>query len=403
VNSRPDILFVSHRIPFPPDKPGRSRSFHLIRQLGRYANVHLASLTDSAVDPETTRYLSGECVQFAAFSVSRWSAIHALRSLAFGGTMSAGASRSSELSTTIRQWATGTRFAAAVASAASVAHYLRLPGLESARTLIDMTSLESLRRSDEAATTWAPKSSAFALEGARLGHLEKSICTWAKAVTLASHWEAATLREQSGKANVHAIANGVDLQCYSPSSPGAEAGCVFTGDLSYGPDIEGAGWFARGVWPNVRQRWPEVRFTVLGRKIGPAAKELADIPGVDVVGNVTDVRPYLDRAAVVVASQQVPRGLQNSVLEAMAVGKPVVASPGALSGFGNRPDLPAQAPADQAQWVETILSLLADQQARIHLGRAGRAYVEQHHNWSTCLRPFARYLGLEDADVRGRA
>src|SRR5947207_2568025 len=138
VNSRPDILFVSHRIPFPPDKPGRSRTFHLVRQLGRYANVHLASLTDAPVAPEATRYLSGECVQFAAFSASRWAAVHAIRSLAFGGTMSVGASRSSDLATTIRQWAAGTRFVAAVASAASVAPYLRLPGLEGVRTLVGM-------------------------------------------------------------------------------------------------------------------------------------------------------------------------------------------------------------------------------------------------------------------------
>lgn len=317
--------------------------------------------------------------------------------------MSAGASRSSDLTTTISQWAARTRFVAALASAASVARYLRLPGLEGARTLVDMASLESYRRTDEAATTWPPKSSAFALEGARLAHLEKSICAWANAVTLASLWETATLREQTGKANVHAVTNGVDLQYYSPSSPGAEAGCVFTGDLSYEPDVDGAGWFARGIWPNVRQRWPEVRFTVVGRRIGPAAKDLAEIPGVDVVGNVTDVRPYLDRAAIVVAPQQIPRGLQNSVLEAMAVGKPVVASPAAAAGFGDRPDFPAQTLAEQAEWVETILGLLTDQHARHHLGRAGRAYVEQHHNWSTCLRPFARLLGLEDADVRGRA
>src|SRR5262249_24555961 len=169
------------------------------------------------------------------------------------------------------------------------------------------------------------------------------------------------------------------------------------------PDVEGAGWFARAVWPNVRQRWPEIRLTVVGRRIGPAAKDLAEIPGVDVVGNVMDVRPYLDRAAVVVVSHQAPRGLQNSVLEAMAVGKPVVASPAVAAGFGSRPDFPARTLAEPSEWLETILGLLADQHARHHLGRAGRAYVEQHHNWSTCLRPFARLLSLEDADVRGRA
>jgi sugar transferase (PEP-CTERM/EpsH1 system associated) len=402
VNSRPDVLFVSHRVPYPPDKGNRARAFYLVRLLGRYADVHLAAFTHEAEGHEASKGLSGECAQVTAIPASRWSGVRAIRSLALGGTMSEGASRSSQLATTIRHWSAGTRFAVAVASETSVAHYLRLPGLEQATKLVDMVSLESLRWSDEGASTWPPKSWAFLLEGGRLGRLEKSICTWANVVTLASESEAATMRELTGTANIHAITSGVDLQYFCPSSPGAETGCVFVGDLSSGPDVAGIGWFARAVWPNVRQRWPEVRLTILGRKPGAAAKELAEIPGVDVVGHMTDVRPYLDQAAVVVAPQQAARGLQSSVLEAMAVGKPVVASPAVLAGFGQRPDLPPRSATEPADWVETIHALLGDQEARHHLGRAGRAYVELHHNWLTCLRPFVRLLGGDEPVARGR-
>jgi len=403
VNSRFNILFVTHRVPFPPDKEDRARDFHLLRLLGRYADVHLASLSDGPAVPEAAKHLSGEAVRFAAIPLRGSSLLRGIRAIALGGTISEAACQSKEFATTVQQWTAETRFDAAIASASSVAHYLRLPGLESARKIADLGNLESHQWADGARNTWAPKSWAFALEGRRLDHVERRVCSWVDAVTLASEAEAAALRQATGSANVHAVTNGVDLNYFSPSSPGADRGLVFIGALDSAPVVDGISWFARTVWPNLRQQWPDVRLTIVGSRPNAAARELAEIPGVDIPGQVTDVRTSLDQAAVVIAPARIARGISNNVLEAMAIGKPVVASAVALAGFGVRPDLPARPATELDEWVETIRWLLGDQDARYKLGHMGRAYVERFHKRSTCLEPFIGLLPSHHPAPRGRA
>ena len=402
MNSRPDVLIVTPQVPYPPDTADRARVFHLVRLVGRHANPHLISLADPEVSPQTAAALNGECSRFDAIPVGGAALLRGVRSWALGGSLSEGSFRSAQLATTIQQWAASTRFAAGIACTSSVAHYLRLPGLESATKVVDLMDLDSQKWAD-AAATWPPKSWACLLESRRLRRLERSICAWADAVVLTSVSEAVTLRELAQANNIHVVPSGIDTSYYAPSSPGAETGCLFVGSLNYMPNVDGIGWFARAVWPNVRQHWPDVRLTIVGRKPNAAARELADIPGVDVIDQPGDVRPYFDRAAVIVVPLRVARGLQSKVLEAMAVGKPVVASPEALAGFGNRPDLPARPASEAGEWVETVHWLLGDQDARHKLGHMGRNFVERFHNWSHCLRPFADLLRLGDPAMHGRA
>src|SRR5262249_25758494 len=142
--------------------------------------------------------------------------------------------------------------------------------------------------------------------------------------------------------SVHAITNGVDLGYFRPAEPApVEDGCAFVGALDYRPNVDAARWFCREVWPEIHRRVPDARFRLVGRQPTPEVKRLAEVPGVEVVGQVPDVRPHVARTAVIVAPLRIARGVQNKVLEAMALGKAVVASPQALKGLGDRPDVPA--------------------------------------------------------------
>jgi glycosyltransferase involved in cell wall biosynthesis len=115
------------------------------------------------------------------------------------------------------------------------------------------------------------------------------------------------------------------------------------------------------------------------------------------------VRPHLARAAVVVAPLRIARGLQNKVLEALAMGKAVVASPQALAGLKERLDAPVLCAATSDEWVELVGRLLDDAALRSHLGGLGRCYVEKHHDWERCLAPMDGLLGLSDGDGNGRS
>jgi sugar transferase (PEP-CTERM/EpsH1 system associated) len=298
------------------------------------------------------------------------------------------------LTQVLEAWSAETKFVGAIASASSVARYLKTKRLEGVRRVVDFVDVDSQKWLDYKSASSPPMSWIYGAESRRLLKLEKAICRWADAVTLVSEHEATQLRELTGANNIHTITNGVDLDYFTPATPGAETGCVFVGALDYLPNIDGISWFARTIWPNVRLKHPDARLTIVGRKPARAVLELRAVPGVDVAGQVADVRPYLDNAAVVVAPLRIARGLQNKVLEAFAVGKSVVASPVALAGFGDRPDLPACRAKDSEDWIGMLLELFANPDARRRLGHAARIYAETHHNWSNCLTPFQNLFSM---------
>jgi glycosyltransferase involved in cell wall biosynthesis len=136
----------------------------------------------------------------------------------------------------------------------------------------------------------------------------------------------------------------------------------------------------------------------VGRRPAPAVRRLAELPGVEVVGTVPDVRPHLARAAVAVVPLRIARGLQNKVLEALAMGKAVVASPPALAALRTQPGVHLLAASSPAEWTGAVLRLLDDKALRHQIGTAGRRYVEQHHDWEHCLEPFRHLLGLAPAN-----
>src|SRR5262249_23559094 len=137
----------------------------------------------------------------------------------------------------------------------------------------------------------------------------------------------------------HAIGNGVDLDYFRPQADGAEPACVFVGALDYPPNGEGGCWFCREGWAAILRRRPGARMYLGGRQPVPAVRQLAELPGVEVVGQVPDVRPHVARAAVAVVPLQIARGVQNKVLEALAMARATVASPSALEGLAAQPGI----------------------------------------------------------------
>ena len=164
--------------------------------------------------------------------------------------------------------------------------------------------------------------------------------------------------------------------------------------LDYYPNVDAVVWFCREVWPSIRQRHPDSTFSIVGRRPIAAVQRLADLPGVQLVGQVPDVRPFLSEAAVVVAPLRIARGLQNKVLEALAMGKAVVASPPALAALQCQPGVDLLAASTAAEWIDAILQLLENKRLRKKLGTSGRKYIEEHHAWDRCLGPLIDLLGL---------
>jgi glycosyltransferase involved in cell wall biosynthesis len=199
---------------------------------------------------------------------------------------------------------------------------------------------------------------------------------------------------------VVAIGNGIDIETIGPQAafqrldarPGAPL-IVFTGQMDYRPNIEAVSGFASEVLPKLRVKHPEICFAIVGRNPDRAVLKLGDRPGVVVTGAVPDTRPWLDAADLVVAPLEVGRGVQNKVLEAMAMGKAVVASPAAFEGVEAEAGRDLMV-AERAAFATAVADLLDDTERRAAIGTAARSLIVARYRWSERLAPLA---GLLDA------
>jgi polysaccharide biosynthesis protein PslH len=390
-SSLPQVLYLTHRTPYPPDKGDRIRTYHLLRQMTARGRVWLGCLADEPVPPESLAALNGLCERVAAVPVgrrSRW--LRAGWNLATGGSLSEGLFASNELTRVIRRWCAETRFDAVVASSSALVPYLRDRVLRDVPKVVDLIDVDSQKWLDFVAVSRPPKKWVYRVEAARVRRLEKELAGWARAVTVVSRAEADVYDSftQVGAATV--ATNGVDLDYFAPFEEGETVPTrtlAFVGALDYFPNEDAAVWFVRDVWPLLRAQFPDAEFRIIGRNPTPAVRALGAVPGVNLVGQVPDVRPFVASAAVAVVPLRLARGVQNKVLEAMALGKPVIAAPPALAALRTVPGVHLLSASTPQEWVRAVAELLTDPLRRRELGVAARQYVEQHHHWERCLQP----------------
>jgi glycosyltransferase involved in cell wall biosynthesis len=185
------------------------------------------------------------------------------------------------------------------------------------------------------------------------------------------------------------MGNGVDSEYFYPAKPVATTApkLVFTGTMSYRPNADGVCDFVRDVWPGLLKRRPEMKLTIVGRDPTPAVEALAEVPGVTVTGSVPDVRPYLAEAAAAVVPLKIARGIQNKVLEAMSMGRAVVASGPALEGLDVVAGEEVLRADEPVEWLEAINRLLDDAEFRGSLERRARAAVVKRYDWDVKMAP----------------
>jgi sugar transferase (PEP-CTERM/EpsH1 system associated) len=385
---RPPVLYLAHRVPFPPDKGDRIRNYHLLRQLAGRFRVSLGCLADEPVEPATLAELRRLCERVAVVPVPRLRMLRAAAWAALsGGSLSQGAHLSTDLTRQVDDWQRAEPFAAAVASASSLTPYLLRASLRGVPRFVDVVDVDSQKWADFAAAARPPRRWLYRFEAERVRADERRLAGWARGVTLVSRAEADLFDRAAGPGTAAVATNGVDLDYFRPTPADERPACVFVGALDYLPNVDAAVWFADAVWPRVRDRRPDAEFWLVGRKPAPAVRRLAALPGVTLVGQVPDVRPHVAAAAVAVVPMRLSRGLQNKVLEALAMGKATVAAPPALAALAAQPgrDLLAASTADE--WAEAVVGLLGDPARRAELGAAGRRFVEEHHHWDRCLAP----------------
>lgn len=406
-NRKPQILMLTHRVPFPPDRGDRIRSWNMLRHLADRADVSLACISDEPCDPQARQVLSEMCRRVVIAPVgprARW-----IRAgvLALGGSaMTEGLFWSRRLARTLDHWADCTPFDVALVYCSSMLRYTRRRRLSVIPKVVDLVDADSQKWLDYATTAAPWKRPLYMAESRRIGRLERQSVLTSRAVTLVSDAEARVLRNALGirQGNVYGLSNGVDTDYFSPQiSPTDNAGesirLAFVGALDYFPNVDGLRWFAETVWPRLRQKHPGISLHVIGRNPNAQARALEKIAGIRVVGPVEDVRPSIAQAHAIIAPLRIARGIQNKVLEAMAMEKPVLATPEAAEGIDAIPDKEIVINRTVDDWVDTVSTLAEHPELRKQFGIAARQLVTEQYGWSQRLKPLDRLLGIETSVI----
>lgn len=391
-SDRPRLLMLTHRLPYPPDKGERIRSYHMLRRLSRHYQVHLASLTDQPPTLDHWRHLERYTQRITLWPQRRFGAkLRAAGSLARGRSISERYFYNHRLTEEIRQWNDSTPFDAALAVCSSMAGYL--DGLDIPCKVIDLIDVDSGKWAEYARRSSGPRAALYHLEAQRLAQYERSLADRFDRILVTTPAEAELYRMIAPGAPVTVVPNGVDLDYFQPAPSTDQPVAVFTGVLSYRPNVDGLQWLIDRIWPTVRQHRPDAVLRVVGRDSGPFVKKLCRRDGVELIGPVPDVRPHLAQAAVSVAPLRIARGVQNKVLEAMAMGRPVLTLPAVAQSIGSVNNRCLRTASTADHWAHTLVELFNDPAQCKQIGATARAFVEQTRQWDHNLSRLPELLG----------
>jgi len=385
------LLFLAHRLPYPPNKGDKVRSYHFLKHLAQRYRVFAGTFVDDPADWQHVDVLRSFCADVHVEALVPWSK-RALSATGFlsGEALSLPYFRSRDLRTWVEDVARREGVRRAFAYSSPMAQYIL--DLPDARCIVDFVDMDSAKWGEYAQRRSWPVSAVYEREAQRLLAYEREVARRAQASLFVTDEEAALFRKESpGCADrVVAVRNGVNSDYFAPSadcaSPFApdERPVVFTGAMDYWPNVDAVVWFAREVLPEIRKHDPAVRFYVVGMNPDSAVRALASDTAATVTGRVDDVRPYLQHARVVVAPLRVARGIQNKVLEAMAMKKAVVVTPAAAAGLSARPGAELEIAAEARQFAVKVLELLDPVRAEA-MGGLARSRVLTDYGWAASL------------------
>lgn len=393
-----NLLYLVHRLPYPPNKGDKVRSYHLLKHLAAKHRVFLGTFIDDPQDEDYVEQMPRFCAGMHIARLSpKFAKLCSLRGLLTNEALTLPYYRDRGLQDWVDRTLRNEKIDAAVIFSSAMAQYVQ--GATNLRTLVDFVDVDSAKWSQYAPNHRWPLSTLYQREGERLLAFERSVAQWANHSFFVTDNEVDLFCKSAPecRGKVSPMCNGVDSDQFSPehelASPYAadEIPLVFTGAMDYWPNIDAVSWFAREILPALLLRWTKLRFYIVGRSPAPAVLALAS-DHVVVTGTVPDVRPYLRHAAVVVAPLRLARGIQNKVLEAMAMGLPVVASQecaGAVDAVPGRDFLTAASIEDYQRQIEFLLRSPENAAA---MGKAARDQVLARYSWDAHLSVIDRYL-----------
>ena len=400
-----NLLYLVHRLPYPPNKGDKVRSFHLLKHLCRQHRVFLGTFVDDPDDEVHVDAVRRICPDLHAARISpRIAKLRSLSGLLTQQALGLRYYQNANLQAWVNHTLVANKIDAVIIFSSVMAQYVSgAAGSALPFMLVDFVDVDSVKWGQYANSHNWPLSWLYRREGERLLAYERAVAIRAQRSFFVTENEANLFCRMAPESadRVGVISNGVDAGYFSPDptrvSPFTSFGdhpeqipIVFTGAMDYWPNVDAVGWFAKSIFPALLQAWPRLRFYIVGRNPSPAVLALAS-DAVIVTGTVEDIRPYLQHATVVVAPLRVARGIQNKILEAMAMARPVVASQSCAAAIDALPGEELISAREASDFIREVGALLEAPFRAAAIGQFGRKRVIRSYSWDahlSCLDPY---------------
>ncbi|MEO9600727.1 TIGR03087 family PEP-CTERM/XrtA system glycosyltransferase [Parasphingorhabdus sp.] len=404
-----EILFLAHRVPWPPNRGDKIRSYHFMQKLMDSAPVHVACFADDEAERQMDWARKSELASCEIIIRQKPKWIGGIEALATGKPVSLTCFDSAEIHAHVAHVIATRPIDCIFVFSGQMAQFI--PASFDGRVVMDFGDVDSAKFESYGDDGSGPMAWINRREGRLLRAFEKHIAERADFSLFVSDAEARLFCLRSGLSDerVKAVGNGIDASFYTsldvkPASLGScNSLILFTGQMDYQPNVQAVESFSQEVMPEILSRFPDARFAIVGRSRTERVKQLDRKNGTVVVGAVDDIRSWIVAADVVVAPLRIARGIQNKVLEAMAMAKPVVASTCAAEGIAavnGEHFLIAQSIGDEA---DMVCQLLGDGERAKRLGEQAKQLIDGHYSWEMQLADLPSLCGFSEPAVAGAA
>lgn len=402
------LLFLCHRIPFPPNKGDKIRSFNILKKLSEYYDVHLGCFIDDPFDKQYVATLAKYCV--AVFHLDQHKTLAKIKGLT-GFITNQPITLPYYFDKRMQQWTNRTlaehNISKVFIYSSSMAQYVQGKGgqrdeYESLERVIDFVDVDSDKWRQYANKKTGIAKWFFNREYKLLAKEENSISAQFTHSLFVSADEAQLFRDsqpQAQQAKVHGLLNGVDVNFFNPKAKFSEERLVpqvpfisFTGAMDYWANVDAVLWFVEHVWPSVLAKQPDAVFCIVGGNPSGEVSALAKNKGIVVTGRVHDVRPFIEQAQCVVAPLQIARGIQNKVLEAMSLNKAIVVTTMAMAGINAQQSDGVIITDDSNAYAQACLALLDEQPKAL----TNRQWILANFTWQQTLQPLMNYFSAKE-------
>lgn len=399
-SERQRILMLTHRFPFPPNRGDRIRSYNLLRVLASRYEVTLGCTTDEPIATANCAIIQSLCEDLFIAPLSRPRRLaNACGSFFSKRSVTESMFCAPSLLDSVTSWQQEKPFHAVVVFCSSMFQYVDTIHFDATPIIVDLVDVDSEKWRQMSEESSFPMSGVYKRESNFVRFLEQRIAERAQTVTLVSDAEADLFRRVVDSTRpVYGVSNGVDTDFFRPDSGDAAAEAkassirlVFTGVLDYRPNVEGIVWFCHNVLPILRADL-KVQLQIVGRSPSKRVAELEKIPEVSVIGEVPDVRPYLQDADIAISPLKLARGIQNKVLEAMATALPVVLTAESAEGINAISGEDFLIANTAQEWREALLRLGGNSDLRGSMGLAARTLTVERFSWPARLSQFLRII-----------